>query len=76
MLADEGLADEGVVVAKPVSGCEAIIWASTAVALVCAVITALVQHNRAGAWVSLMAALVMIIMAGAERRRVQRRAKH
>jgi hypothetical protein len=63
------------VMVKPVSGCEAVVWTSTAVVLVCAVITAAVQHNRSGAWVLALVALVLIVVAGAERRRVQRRTR-
>jgi hypothetical protein len=64
-----------VVVPKPVNGCEAIIWASTAVTLGCAVITGVVRHNRSGAWVLLLVAMILVVVAGAERRRVQRRAR-
>lgn len=47
-------------------------WASVAVMLACAPITALVQHDLTGTWVTLVAATVVLIASTAERRRVQR----
>ncbi|MUL42626.1 hypothetical protein FZ103_15845 [Streptomonospora sp. PA3] len=56
---------------KPVSPWETVIWIAAAIALVCAVVTALVQEDRTGTWVSLIVVGILAVAAGGERRRVQ-----
>ncbi|KII00058.1 hypothetical protein LP52_03750 [Streptomonospora alba] len=58
---------------KPVNVWEAVMWASAAVALVCAGITAVVQDDGIGAWTALVAAMIIAVAAGGERRRVLQR---
>ncbi|MDT0302475.1 hypothetical protein [Streptomonospora wellingtoniae] len=58
---------------KPVSAWETVMWVCAAVALVSSGITAAVQDNPIGAWVSLVVAAVIAVAAGAERRRVLQR---
>ncbi|GAA4891226.1 hypothetical protein [Streptomonospora salina] len=55
---------------KPVNVWEAVMWASVAGMLVCAPITALVQQDPTGTWVTLIAAMTAAIAAGGERHRV------
>ncbi len=58
---------------KPVNKWEAIMWASVAVMLVGAVITAVVHDNLRGVWVLCVTAGIVILAAVNERRRVLHR---
>ncbi|MGJ7906939.1 hypothetical protein ACOQFL_10695 [Actinopolyspora sp. H202] len=59
---------------KPLNVWEVLMWGSLAVILVCAVITVAVQRDPIGAWATLMSAMVVLLAAVGERRRLRRRA--
>lgn len=61
----------GVREVKPASVLEAIMWASAAVALICAGVIGVVQENAAGAVASFMVAMGALGFSGVERHRVK-----
>ncbi|SFT55294.1 hypothetical protein SAMN04487904_103365 [Actinopolyspora lacussalsi subsp. righensis] len=56
---------------KPVNVWEALMWGSLAVIPLCAVITAVVRRDPAGTWATLMSAMIVLIAAVGERRRLR-----